>query len=127
MHIIQSNCVNILQNSPFFDLYEIDLKSGILGDGSFSICRRCVKKSTGKEYAVKIVSRKVDSSNEVALLRLCQGHENIVKLHNVYHDEVRFITWIDTVLPDCMYKFSHNVGFSNAYIFNHLGARLHCP
>ncbi|XP_021945279.1 ribosomal protein S6 kinase alpha-5 isoform X3 [Folsomia candida] len=76
-----------IANSPFFDLYEIDLKSGILGDGSFSICRRCVKKSTGKEYAVKIVSRKVDSSNEVALLRLCQGHENIVKLHNVYHDE----------------------------------------
>lgn len=77
------------QNSPFFDLYEVDVKSGILGDGSFSICRRCVEKTTGKEYAVKIVSRKVDSTNEIALLKLCQGHENIVNLHNVYYDEVK--------------------------------------
>lgn len=52
------------------------------------MCRRCVEKSTGKEYAVKIISRKVDSSREVALLRLCQSHPNIVQLHQVFHDEV---------------------------------------
>jgi serine/threonine protein kinase len=62
---------------------------GILGDGSFSVCRRCIEKSTGKEYAVKIISRKVDSQREVALLRLCQGQPNIVNLHEVYYDEVR--------------------------------------
>lgn len=77
------------QNSPFFDAFDIDVNSGILGDGSFSICRRCVEKATGKEYAVKIVSRKIDSAREISLLRLCQGHPNIVNLYNVYHDEVR--------------------------------------
>jgi serine/threonine protein kinase len=48
-----------------------------------------VEKATGKEYAVKIVSRKIDSAREISLLRLCQGHPNIVNLYNVYHDEVR--------------------------------------
>jgi len=63
------------------------MKSGILGDGSFSICRRCVEKSSGKEFAVKIISRKMDSAREIALLRLCQGHPNIVSLHQVFYDE----------------------------------------
>jgi serine/threonine protein kinase len=30
----------------------------------------------------------VDAQNEIELLRLCQGHANIVKLHEVYSDEV---------------------------------------
>jgi len=77
-----------IPNSPFFDAFEVDMSSAILGDGSFSICRRCVEKATGKEYAVKILSRKVDSQREISLLRLCQGHPNIVKLHQVFHDEV---------------------------------------
>jgi len=76
-----------IPKSPFFDAYDVDVSSGILGDGSFSVCRRCVEKSTGKEYAVKIISRKVESSREVALLRLCQSHPNIVQLHQVFHDE----------------------------------------
>ncbi|KAL1124522.1 hypothetical protein AAG570_001148, partial [Ranatra chinensis] len=76
------------EGSQFFENYDIDLeRSGILGDGSFSVCRRCVEKSTGKAYAVKIVSRKVDSTREINLLRACQGHPNIVNLHQVYYDE----------------------------------------
>ena len=35
-----------LQKSPFFSQYEVDLKEKILGDGSFSVCRRCVHKQT---------------------------------------------------------------------------------
>lgn len=66
----------------------MDVNSEILGDGSFSVCRRCIEKSTGKEYAVKIVSRKIDSSREINLLKLCQGHPNIVQLHQVFYDEV---------------------------------------
>ena len=50
--------------------------------------RKCRHKQTGKEYAVKIVSRRVDSSREIKLLRMCQGHNNIVTLYGVYHDEV---------------------------------------
>ncbi|RZF38034.1 hypothetical protein LSTR_LSTR006433 [Laodelphax striatellus] len=77
------------KDSPFFQLYELDLeRGGILGDGSFSVCRKCVEKSTGRAFAVKIVSRRVDSTQEINLLRACQGHPNIVNLHNVYYDEV---------------------------------------
>lgn len=77
------------QNSPFFQNYDINLeRDGLLGDGSFSICRKCVEKSTGNQYAVKIVSRKIDCTQEINLLRACQGHPNIVNLHNVYYDEV---------------------------------------
>lgn len=76
-----------LNDSPFFQTYDIDLKEQILGDGSFSVCRRCIQKSTGKEYAVKIVSRKTDCTQEINLLRACQGHPNIVNLHDVIIDE----------------------------------------
>ncbi|KAF5297430.1 hypothetical protein FQR65_LT01361 [Abscondita terminalis] len=76
-----------LNDSPFFQAYEIDLEEKILGDGSFSVCRRCVQKTTGKEFAVKIVSRKTDCTQEINLLRACQGHPNIVNLHEVIIDE----------------------------------------
>ena len=58
--------------------------------GNVSDCRKCRHKQTGKEYAVKIVSRRIDCSREVHTLRLCQGHPNIVTLQKVCHDEV---TW----------------------------------
>ncbi|XP_014251762.1 ribosomal protein S6 kinase alpha-5-like isoform X2 [Cimex lectularius] len=76
------------KDSEFFNKYDVDLeRSGALGDGSFSVCRRCVERATGKAYAVKIISRKVDSTREINLLRACQGHPNIVNLHQVYYDE----------------------------------------
>ncbi len=79
-----SNLVGcILQKSPFFAQYEVDLKEKILGDGSFSVCRRCVHKQTRQEFAVKIVSRRVDCTREIQLLSACQGHPNIVKLVDV--------------------------------------------
>ena len=61
----------------------MDLREEILGDGSFSVCRRCVHRATRAEFAVKIVSRRVDCAVEVDLLRRCQGHPNIVKLVDV--------------------------------------------
>ncbi|XP_046676934.1 ribosomal protein S6 kinase alpha-5-like isoform X2 [Homalodisca vitripennis] len=77
------------KNSAFFQNYDINLeRDGLLGDGSFSVCRRCVERATGQAYAVKIVSRKIDCSQEVNLLRACQGHPNIVNLHEVFYDEV---------------------------------------
>ena len=72
-----------MQNSPFFQRYDIDLKDSILGDGSFSVCRRCVDRSSGVEYAVKIVSKRVDCSTEIRLLKQCQGHPNVVQLIDV--------------------------------------------
>ena len=66
----------------------MDLREPLLGDGSFSICRRCVHKTTEQEFAVKIVSRRIDCTREINLLRACQGHTNIVRLHEVFYDEV---------------------------------------
>lgn len=76
-----------LNNSPFFQAYDINFDEDIIGDGTFSICRRCTHRATGKEYAVKIVSRKRDVTQEVNLLRACQGHPNIVTLHEFIQDE----------------------------------------
>jgi ribosomal protein S6 kinase alpha-5 len=77
-----------LQKSRFFENYELDLKEKILGDGSSSVCRKCTNRQTRKEFAVKIVNRKIDCMQEIRLLRICQGHPNIVSLHEVYYDEV---------------------------------------
>lgn len=76
-----------IKDSPFFQQYEIDFREGILGDGTYSVCRKCRHRETGQEYAVKIVSRKTDCTREINLLRACQGHSNIVRLYEVFYDE----------------------------------------
>ncbi|XP_018111814.1 ribosomal protein S6 kinase, 90kDa, polypeptide 4 L homeolog isoform X1 [Xenopus laevis] len=78
-----------MKDSPFFQCYEIDLEEPALGSGSYSICRKCLHRQTQKEYAVKIISRRMEANTqrEVAALRLCQGHTNIVALHEVLHDQ----------------------------------------
>uniref|UniRef100_A0A3Q1INL5 Ribosomal protein S6 kinase n=1 Tax=Anabas testudineus TaxID=64144 RepID=A0A3Q1INL5_ANATE len=48
----------MMKDSPFYLNYEMDLKDSALGEGSFSICRRCTHKKTGQKYAVKIVSKR---------------------------------------------------------------------
>uniref|UniRef100_A0A3Q2T0Z9 Protein kinase domain-containing protein n=1 Tax=Fundulus heteroclitus TaxID=8078 RepID=A0A3Q2T0Z9_FUNHE len=47
-------------DSPFYMNYEMDLQDSVLGEGSFSICRRCTHKKTGQQYAVKIVSKRYE-------------------------------------------------------------------
>ena len=89
----QRNRYFCFQNSPFFQRYEIDLKEAILGDGSFSVCRRCVDRKTGTEYAVKIVSKRVDCSSEIRLLKQCQGHTNVVQLVDVLQVLNSFGCW----------------------------------
>ncbi|UJR38442.1 hypothetical protein I4U23_031110 [Adineta vaga] len=88
----------LIKTSPFFRNYELIDREGFLGEGSYSICRRCRNRRTQEEFAVKIVSlrQEVDARNEIELLRLCQGHPNIVKLHEVYSDELH--TYIITEL-----------------------------
>ena len=113
-----------LQDSPFFQQYELDLREPALGQGSFSVCRRCRQRQSGQEFAVKILSRRwegpgagrggggralsrgrgrsaatvtpsapsprleANTQREVAALRLCQSHPNVVNLHEVHHDQV---------------------------------------
>ncbi|XP_011494423.1 PREDICTED: ribosomal protein S6 kinase alpha-5-like, partial [Ceratosolen solmsi marchali] len=74
------------EESTFFQQYELDPRQQALGDGSFSVCRRCRHRQTRRDYAVKIVSRRVDCGREASLLRACQGHPNIVELVEVHQD-----------------------------------------
>uniref|UniRef100_A0A3Q3DF48 Ribosomal protein S6 kinase n=1 Tax=Hippocampus comes TaxID=109280 RepID=A0A3Q3DF48_HIPCM len=71
-------------------MMKMDLKDSALGEGSFSICRRCTHKKTGQKYAVKIVSKRMEAQTqrEIAALKLCDGHPNIVKMHEIYHDQI---------------------------------------
>ncbi|XP_024862849.1 ribosomal protein S6 kinase alpha-5 isoform X2 [Kryptolebias marmoratus] len=80
----------MMKDSPFYTSYEMNLKDSALGEGSFSICRRCTHKKTGQTYAVKIVSKRMEAQTqrEIAALKLCDGHPNIVKLHEIYHDQL---------------------------------------
>ncbi|XP_054934644.1 ribosomal protein S6 kinase alpha-4 isoform X2 [Physeter macrocephalus] len=79
----------MMQDSPFFQQYELDLREPALGQGSFSVCRRCRQLQNGQEFAVKILSRRLEANTqrEVAALRLCQSHPNVVKLHEVHQDQ----------------------------------------
>lgn len=74
------------EESTFFKNYELDPRKDALGDGSFSVCRRCRHRRSQKEFAVKIVSRRVDCGREANLLKTCQGHPNVVKLIEVHQD-----------------------------------------
>lgn len=74
----------------FFKIYHlvnpINSKRDLLGEGAFSICKRCVHKETGKEYAVKIMNSSLETSREIEMLRRCQDHPNVVKLYDVFQD-----------------------------------------
>lgn len=75
----------------FFKIYhlenQLNSKRDLLGEGAYSICKRCVHKETGKEYAVKLMNRCQETSREIEMLRRCQGHPNIVKLYDVFQDQ----------------------------------------
>ncbi|KAG2469426.1 KS6A5 kinase, partial [Polypterus senegalus] len=80
----------MLKDSQFFQLYDLNLKEPPLGDGSFSVCRKCRHKQTGQEFAVKILSRRMEANiqREIAALKQCEAHPNIVKLYDVYQDQL---------------------------------------
>ncbi|XP_037084567.1 calcium/calmodulin-dependent protein kinase type II alpha chain-like isoform X15 [Pollicipes pollicipes] len=76
--------------TKFSDNY--DLKEE-LGKGAFSIVRRCVQKSTGLEFAAKIINTKKLSARDFQKLereaRICRKlqHPNIVRLHDSIQEE----------------------------------------
>lgn len=70
----------------FFDEYTM---FEIVGTGTFSVCRRCVHKSTQTEYAVKVVNKAKSRKNvdeEVEILLRYGSHPNIVTLRDVFED-----------------------------------------
>ncbi|XP_013779505.1 calcium/calmodulin-dependent protein kinase type II alpha chain isoform X2 [Limulus polyphemus] len=74
----------------FSDNYEVKEE---LGKGAFSIVRRCIQKSTGLEFAAKIINTKKLSARDFQKLereaRICRklNHPNIVRLHDSIQEE----------------------------------------
>ncbi|XP_051969716.1 ribosomal protein S6 kinase alpha-3 isoform X2 [Xyrauchen texanus] len=70
--------------SQFNDAYEVKEDIGV---GSYSICKRCIQKSTCMEYAVKVINKaKRDPTEEVEILLRYGQHPNIITLKDVYDD-----------------------------------------
>ncbi|KAL2094447.1 hypothetical protein ACEWY4_009166 [Coilia grayii] len=68
----------------FSDVYELKEDIGV---GSYSICKRCVHRGSGTEYAVKIINKaKRDPAEEVDILLRYGQHPNIITLKDVYDD-----------------------------------------
>jgi calcium/calmodulin-dependent protein kinase (CaM kinase) II len=71
---------------------EYDLKEE-LGKGAFSIVRRCIQKSSGQEFAAKIINTKKLSTRDYQKLereaRICRQlkHSSIVRLHDSISEE----------------------------------------
>uniref|UniRef100_A0AAQ4P1T9 calcium/calmodulin-dependent protein kinase n=1 Tax=Gasterosteus aculeatus aculeatus TaxID=481459 RepID=A0AAQ4P1T9_GASAC len=80
----------VVTSTRFTDEYQLYEE---LGKGAFSIVRRCIKKSTGQEYAAKIINTKKLSARDHQKLereaRICRllKHPNIVRLHDSISEE----------------------------------------
>ncbi|MBN3286087.1 DCLK2 kinase, partial [Polyodon spathula] len=86
---VQINCLSpevngnkCLSASAILDKYKI---GKVIGDGNFAVVKECVERSTGKEFALKIIDKAKCSGkehlieNEVAVLRRVK-HPNIIML-----------------------------------------------
>ncbi|KAK6494122.1 serine/threonine-protein kinase DCLK2-like isoform X1 [Huso huso] len=71
-----------LSTSAILDKYKI---GKVIGDGNFAVVKECIERSTGKEFALKIIDKAKCSGkehlieNEVAVLRRVK-HPNIIML-----------------------------------------------
>jgi serine/threonine protein kinase len=72
------------------DLYEVKEK---LGNGKFGLVRLGIHKQTGRKVAIKIMTKK-DMTNqdlelvktEIDILKICQ-HPNIIKLYDIFENQ----------------------------------------
>lgn len=82
----------IQQVTDYADLNEIYEIKDKIGNGRFGIVRLGVHKETGKEVAIKILSKRQMQPNdlelirtEIEILKICQ-HPYIVTLYNVFEN-----------------------------------------
>ncbi|CAE1142002.1 RPS6KA [Acanthosepion pharaonis] len=71
-----------VKHIAFTDEYELKQDIGI---GSYSVCKWCVHKTTGQDYAVKIMDREQrDPQEEIEILLRFGHHPNIITLRDVF-------------------------------------------
>jgi serine/threonine protein kinase len=84
---------SIYKSGSLKDNYKLDK---VLGEGSFAVVRKGIKKATNEEFAIKIIDKtNLESDDQFALQSevdiLSQiDHPNIVKLHEIYDEKTRF-------------------------------------
>ncbi|KAF4086319.1 hypothetical protein AMELA_G00105500 [Ameiurus melas] len=77
----------------FVDVYSV--QDEVLGEGAYAVVQTCVRLSTRREYAVKIIEKRPGLSRsrvfrEVEILYQCQGHRNILELVEFFEEDDRF-------------------------------------
>lgn len=79
---------NTVASNELYTFYEV--LPDILGDGHFATVRRCIERSTRKEFAIKSIKianqNAADIKREVSLLRTLD-HPSIMKLVDVFEDD----------------------------------------
>lgn len=81
----------------FFDQYELlDGPESILGEGAFGSVRLCRHKTSGREFAVKIIDREYPQNtrekcvHEMRLMMRCKSEGTILQMHEFYEDKSHF-------------------------------------
>jgi len=78
-----------VDDDSFQAKYTLADRSEALGHGSYSVCKKCVEKSTGKEFAVKIISsRRCTPEREIRILKKCSGQANIISIIDSFKDDM---------------------------------------
>jgi len=83
---------------------EYDIQE-VVGKGQYGVCRRGIRRSDGKEVAIKSISRlkirtvqdQEEVDREIAIMRHLAGHPNIVNILQVYEDK----SYIHIVMELC--------------------------
>ena len=81
---------NVIGYSNLFDFYEI---KETLGKGKFGLVKSAIHKKTGKNVAVKVMSKKEMSvtdmelqRREIEILKMCQ-HPHIIRLLDIFENQ----------------------------------------
>lgn len=80
---------NQIIETPIFDLKSEYRISKILGEGSFSVVRKLIRKSDGKEFALKQFKsgKEWPTARGEASILMSLDHPNIIKFHRFYEKE----------------------------------------